>query len=66
MREAQNKATVKWRAIAKNKEVMNEKQRNKNKTVVICECGTMSTKGNITRHRKNAKHLRLMTSHEQA
>ena len=34
----------------------------KNAVKVTCECGTMSTKGNITRHRKSAKHLSLMTT----
>ena len=49
---------------AKNKEAILEKKKEEAKKIVTCECGCIVTKFNIYRHRKSAKHARLMISPE--
>ena len=73
MREAKNAAVSKW--AINNKEKLVEKGKlyyNKNKevisvkskTLIKCECGLMITRGAMSKHKKSAKHARLMISPE--
>ena len=46
----------------KNKEGIRKRQAEIYKKIVTCECGINLTQNCIYRHRKSAKHIRLMTS----
>ena len=53
----------KW--VMDNREKINERRRSnraKNRGKIKCECGCMTTKPHISRHRKTKKHIELMQS----
>ena len=59
---AKNKEKINKRAkefYSKNKERLKEQNVNR-KEKIVCECGSEITQGSITRHRKSAKHIKLL------
>ena len=46
--------------------VFRKKHRMYMKAKVICECGSMSSRNNMPRHKRTNKHLRLMSEKQKA
>ena len=46
----------------KNREKVREKNRERNRVRVECECGTVIRKGDLPRHRKTKKHIKLISN----
>ena len=59
-KETERIRAAKWRD--ENKDIYTERLRSK----IKCECGLMICYSSLARHKRTAKHIRLMTTHELA